>query len=357
MSSAHREPVPGRGTSINPPNRFERLVYEADIDDEEEEPGRPKTVFYRDDSRSLIAFNDSPDIHFRAHINPYRGCEHGCVYCYARPNHEYLGFSSGIDFETKIMVKVDASTLLRHELSSPRWLPQGLGVCGVTDAYQPIERRLELTRRCLQVCLEFGNPVGIVTKNHLVVRDIDVLAELASFGAAAVYVSVTSLDASMARKLEPRATQPEGRLETLRQLSAAGIPAGVMVAPVIPGLTDHEIPAILEAAAAAGARNASYTILRLPYAVKELFERWLDDHFPDKKERVLGRVRETRGGKLNDPRFGNRMRGEGAMAEAIRNIFQLARKRAGLERPFPELSTARFRRPGSQLMLPFDNAE
>lgn len=349
-----QDPIHGRGAAINPPNRFERLSYESDGDVDYEEPGRPKTVFYRDDSRSIIAYNESPDVGFSASFNPYRGCEHGCSYCYARPYHEYLGLSSGIDFETKIFVKEDAPDLLVRELSAARWEPQTLGVSGVTDAYQPIEKRVELTRRCLEVCAEFRNPVCIVTKNRLVARDIDILAQLAPFQAALVFVSVTSLDRELAGKLEPRATQPEGRLAAIRELAQAGIPVAAMVAPIIPGLTDHEVPAILEAAAEAGACQARYTVLRLPYAVKDVFERWLGDHFPEKKEKVLGRVRDLRGGKLNNSHFGQRMRGEGNLADAISNIFRLARRRAGLDRPLPELSAAAFRRPGSQLFLPFD---
>lgn len=349
-----QDPIHGRGAAINPPNRFERLSYESDGDAEYEEPGRPKTVFYRDDSRSIIASNESPDVGFSASFNPYRGCEHGCSYCYARPYHEYLGLSSGIDFETRILVKEDAPDLLVRELSAARWEPQTLGVSGVTDAYQPIEKRVELTRRCLEVCAEFRNPICIVTKNRLVARDIDILARLAAFQAALVFVSVTSLDRELAGKLEPRATQPEGRLAAIRELAQAGIPVAAMVAPIIPGLTDHEVPAILEAAAEAGACQARYTVLRLPYAVKDVFERWLGDHFPEKKEKVLGRVRDLRGGKLNNSHFGQRMRGEGNLADAISNIFRLARRRAGLDRPLPELSAAAFRRPGSQLFLPFD---
>ena len=345
--------IPGRGTSTNPPNRFEPLHYDALEPEEESEPNRPKTTFYRDQSRSIIASNESPDVGFSASINPYRGCEHGCAYCYARPYHEYLGLSSGIDFETKIFIKEDAPELLRAEFAAKRWQPQTLGISGVTDAYQPIERRTELTRLCLEVCRDFRNPVIIVTKNQLVTRDIDILAELTRFQAAAVFVSVTTLDASLARKLEPRASQPEGRLAAIRALAAAGIPTGILAAPVIPGLTDHELPAIVRECAAAGARWAGYVMLRLPYAVKDVFAQWLDDHFPEKKERVLGRLRDMRQGKLNDSRFGFRMKGEGPVADAIGNMFRLARKRAGMETTGLELSTASFRRPREQGWLQF----
>jgi DNA repair photolyase len=345
--------IPTRGTGANPPNRFERLNYDVPELDPEAEPNRPKTVFYRDSSRSIIVYNDSPDVGFSTSINPYRGCEHGCAYCYARPYHEYLGLSAGLDFETKIFVKEDAPELLRAELAAKRWKPQTLGVSGITDAYQPIERRVELTRRCLQVCLGFRNPVVIVTKNSLVTRDIDLLVELAQFQAVAVFISVTSLDATLARKLEPRAALPEARLETIRKLADAGVPTGTLVAPVIPGLTDHELPAIVHEAAAAGAGWAGYVMLRLPYAVKDIFAQWLTDHFPEKRERVLGRLRDMRQGKLNDPRFGVRMTGEGPVADAIGRMFQVARKRAGLERERLHLSTEFFRRPYEQRLLPF----
>lgn len=345
--------IPTRGTGANPPNRFERLNYDQSEWENESEPNRPKTIFYRDSSKSIIAYNDSPDVGFSASINPYRGCEHGCAYCYARPYHEYLGLSSGLDFETKIFIKEDAPELLREELASKKWEPQTLGVSGITDAYQPIERRVELTRRCLQVCLDFRNPVVVVTKNNLVTRDIDVLSELARFQAVAVFISVTSLDASLARKLEPRASLPAVRLDTIRALASAGIPTGTLVAPVIPGLTDHELPAIVREAAAAGAGGAGYVMLRLPFAVKDIFSQWLTDHFPEKKERVLGRLRDMRQGKLNDPRFGVRMTGEGPVAEAIHRMFQVARKRAGLEKVRFELSAASFRRPPEPGWLPF----
>jgi DNA repair photolyase len=346
-------PVHGRGSADNPPNRFDRLHYEPDGDDDPDGPA-PTTQLLRDTTRSLIAYNDSPDVGFTASINAYRGCEHGCAYCYARPTHEYLGFSAGLDFETKIVVKEDAPALLRKELASRSWRPQVLAVSGVTDPYQPVERRLQLTRRCLEVLVEFRNPVAIVTKNHLVTRDLDLLRALATFDAAAVFVSITSLDAELAGTLEPRASRPEGRLAALRELAAAGVPTGVFVAPVIPGLNDHELPAILAAAATAGARFAGYVPLRLPLAVAPLFERWLERHAPEKKERVLGRVRELRGGRLNDPSFGSRMRGDGPLAQAIRDLFVLSRQRAGMAADGPSLSTAAFRRPGDGQRSLFD---
>jgi DNA repair photolyase len=342
-------PLHGRGATINPPGRFEKL--EIAIDEKFEDPN-PRTQYLRDSSQSLITTNDSPDVGFRASINPYRGCEHGCSYCYARPYHEYLGFSAGVDFETRIMVKTDAPRLLRRELSSRKWKPQPLAMSGVTDCYQPIERKLRITRGCLEVLAEFRNPVGIVTKNHLVTRDIDLLAELARFQAASVHVSVTTLDAALARKLEPRAASPAHRLDAIRQLAGAGVPVGVLMAPVIPGLTDHEIPAVLQAAREAGAVQAGYVMLRLPYGVKDVFSAWLETHLPDAKDRVLGRIREVRGGKLNETDFGSRMRGEGLLAEQIRRLFAVCRQRAGFPDEGPGLSTAAFRNPaGEQLEL------
>src|SRR5262245_24042932 len=316
-------PIHGRGTSSNPPNRFIPLNYEPAPDD----PDGPAlaTQFFEDCSRSIVATNDSPDVGFTHSINPYRGCEHGCVYCYSRPFHEYLGFSPGLDFETKIMVKPDAPELLRRKLMEKSWRPVAIAMSGVTDCYQPIERRLKITRRCLEVLAEFRNPVGIVTKNRLVTRDIDVLTELAKFNAAAVVIAVTTLDADLVGKMEPRTSRPPARLAAISELAAAGIRVGVLVAPIIPGLTDHEIPSILAAAAAAGASSAGYTMLRLPFEVAGLFQSWLDQHFPEKKDRVLSRVRDMRGGRLNDPNFGSRMRGRGVWADMIHDVFTLHR--------------------------------
>ncbi|HUC84617.1 MAG TPA: PA0069 family radical SAM protein, partial [Candidatus Acidoferrales bacterium] len=312
----------------------------------------PKTQFFRDASQSAITFNQSPDIPFNAGINPYRGCEHGCSYCYARITHEYLGFSAGLDFESRIMVKEDAPELLRRELSSPKWKPQLVAMSGVTDCYQPVERRLQLTRRCLAVFAEFRNPVGIITKNHLVTRDIDLLRELAAHQAVEVNISVNSLDNELAARLEPRASLPKHRLAAVEALSRAGIPVGVLVAPIIPTLNEPEIVAVLQAAKAAGAHWAGMEILRLPLTVAPVFEKWLETHFPEKKEKVLNRIRAIRGGKLNDPRFGSRMRGEGIFAEQIAQMFQIARRRVGIPDEGPELSVAHFRRPGgNQLEL------
>jgi DNA repair photolyase len=345
-------PIHGRGTGENPGNRFETIRYEVDPDLDPEERPSPRTVFLRDTSRSIIVRNDSPDVGFDASINPYRGCEHGCIYCYARPYHEYLGFSSGLDFETKILVKENAADLLRRELASPGWKPEILGISGVTDPYQPIERQLRLTRGCLEVLAEFRNPVRVITKNHLVTRDADLLSELAGHHAAGVFLSVTTLDEELRRVMEPRTATAAARLEAIRTLSGAGVPTGVMVAPIIPGLNDHEVPAILSAAAGAGALFAAYTIVRLPYAVNDLFIEWLARHFPDRKDKVLGGIRSVRGGKLNDSRFGSRMRGEGARADIIKRMFRVASKNAGIPQAGSELSTAAFRRSGPPALFP-----
>ena len=344
----------GRGASGNPANRFEALHLELDPiePNEQDERPRPKTQFFRDDTKTILARNNSPDVCFERSVNPYRGCEHGCAYCFARPTHEYLGFSAGLDFESKIMVKENAAELLEAELSSPKWKPQVVAMSGVTDPYQPVERRLQITRRCLGVLAKFRNPVAIITKNRLVTRDIDVLGQLAAHNAVGVNISITSLDRNLQRILEPRTSPPQARLDAVAQLHAAGIPVGVMVAPIIPGITDHEVPAILEACGKAGAQFAAYVILRLPWAVAPLFERWLDEHFPERKEKVLGRIRHMRGGgeKLYDSRWTIRQTGEGIFAEQIEAMFDVARRRAGIKGR-PALSTAAFRRPNEQLPL------
>jgi DNA repair photolyase len=341
----------GRGAADNPPNRFIPLHYAADPDCPPEDAPAPQTQFLRDATRTIIATNDSPDVGFSHSVNPYRGCEHGCAYCYARPFHEYLGFSAGLDFETKIMVKEDAAKLLRRELTAKSWKPVTLAFSGVTDCYQPIERKLQLTRQCLQVCAEFRNPVGVITKNALVTRDADVLADLAGDGAAMVFLSVTTLDADLCGALEPRASRPAARLAAMKALTEAGVPVGVMIAPVIPGLTDHETPAILAACRDAGALEAGYVTLRLPHAVAPLFEAWLDRHAPAQKEKVLGRIREMRGGRLYDSRFGNRQRGEGEWADVYRAMFKMACKRVGIHGRDAKLNTAAFRRPGERLLF------
>jgi DNA repair photolyase len=340
----------GRGTSSNPANRFESTSY-ARIEWDDAEDPQPQTLFLKDTTRSIINYNDSPDVGFEASVNPYRGCEHGCIYCFARPNHEYLGFSAGLDFETKILVKEDAPELLRRELSSKSWKPQVIAISGVTDPFQPIERRLKLTRRCLEVLAEFRNPVVIITKNELVTRDIDLLSDLARHDSALVCVSVTTLDADLARELEPRASQPQRRIAAIEQLSAAGIPVNAMLAPMIPGLTDHEIPAIVAAVAAAGARLAGFVPIRLPYGVAPLFEEWLTVHRPLQKDKILNRIREMRGGRLNDPAFGSRMHGHGAYAQQMAELFEVSCRKAGLNQSRPNLSAESFRRQTAQISL------
>ncbi len=338
-------PVHGRGTAANPRNRFETIDVVLDPDGDAPDDRPIATTYLRDTSRTIIAHNDSPDVGFEWSINPYRGCEHGCIYCYARPTHEYLSFSAGLDFETKILVKENAAQLLREAIASPKWQGQSLAISGVTDCYQPIERKLGITRACLEVLAEFRNPASVITKNHLVTRDADLLGELAKHNASAAFLSITTLDADLQRVMEPRASTPKRRLDAVRELTDAGVPVGVMVAPVIPGLTDHEIPQILQAAADAGARTAAYVPLRLPFAVKDLFQTWLEQHFPDRKDKVLNRIRELRGGKLNDSNFVSRMRGEGVWAEQLKNVFEVARRRAGLDKPFPKISSEAFKRP------------
>jgi DNA repair photolyase len=348
----------GRGTTLDPPNRFDALHLEPASDpdafEEDADVAPTPTRFYRDASRTVLAENQSPDIGFRYSLNPYRGCEHGCIYCYARPSHEYLGFSAGLDFERRIMVKEDAPELLRRTFSSRRWRPEVVALSGNTDCYQPIERQLGLTRRCVEVFAAFGNPVAVITKSALVARDADLYADLARRNAAHVAVSVTTLDGELARRMEPRAARPERRLDAIAALAAAGVPTSVMIGPVIPGLNDAEIPRILEAAARAGARGASWVLLRLPQPVDALFDAWLAERFPDRRARILHRIRETRAGNITDSTFGRRMRGQGAYAEQIAALFAAAARKHGLDGPLPDLSAAAFRRPaepGAQLGL------
>jgi len=341
--SALRPARKGRGARANPTGRFERARVEPDLDClneaideglEESAPG-PKTEAIPDPSRSAISFNHSPDIPFDASFNPYRGCEHGCAYCYARPTHEYLGYSAGLDFETKILVKHHAPELLRRELSALRWKPQVVAVSGVTDAYQPLERRLQLTRRCIEVFEEFRNPITVITKSALVTRDLDLFRRLAEYEAISVALSVTTLNPDLQRVLEPRASSSLERLRAIEKLSAAGIPTGVMVAPILPGLTGH-------------------IVLRLPHGLRDLFDDWLLTHRPLRRKKVLSRLGSLRGGRLDDPRFGSRMRGEGPFAQQIADLFRLCARKQGLDRPAPILSTTSFRRPGgTQLALGF----
>jgi DNA repair photolyase len=348
-------PIHGRGAAHNPPNRFDPIdvVWDDDSTVDPADAPAPQTVFLRDASRTILATNDSPDVMIEASINPYRGCEHGCIYCYARPTHEYFGLSAGIDFETKIFVKERAPELLRAELMRKSYTPKVVSISGVTDCYQPIERKLQITRKCLEVLAEFRNPVGVITKNHLVTRDADLLAEMGKLNLSIAILSVTTLDNDVQRVLEPRTATPARRLAAIETLAKAGVRVGVMVAPVIPGLTDHEMPAILKAARDAGAVFAGYVPVRLPFALATMFEDWLEKHFPQRKAKVLGRIRDIRGGKLNDSEFHSRMSGQGPMAEQLSQMFDLAKRRAGYPtEAFPPLSKDHFRRPpGPQMTL------
>jgi DNA repair photolyase len=349
----------GRGAIDNPAGRFERMDFEADGDaldalltpDEAEYGCQRKTEVFKDTSKSIVTTNDSPDVGMEASVNPYRGCEHGCIYCYARPTHEYLGMSAGLDFETKIFAKPDAAKLLRDKLTAPSWQPKVLMLSGVTDCYQPLERKMELTRSCMKVLAEFRNPAALVTKNHLVTRDVDIFAKMAEYDCIGANLSITTLDPHLARIMEPRASQPKLRLKAVETLAKAGIPVGIMIGPVLPGLTDSEIPAILKSAADAGAVSAHYTMLRLPYGVKDLFQSWLEQHFPDKAQKVLNRVRDVRGGKLNNAQFGSRMVGEGIYAQQVAQMMRLYKKRYGLDQNKRRLSTAHFRRVTDQMSL------
>ena len=355
---------PGRGTFERPRNRFDKQHTEAD---EHSASGlwsddgngseviplpagsavRVRTTEVVDASRSILAENTSPDIPFRFSVNPYRGCEHGCIYCYARPSHEMLGFDAGLDFETRIQVKHNAPALLRAALARPSWQPETIALSGNTDCYQPLEDSLRLTRACLEILAEARNPTSVITKSALVTRDLDVLGELARHGAVQVRISLTTLDPALARKMEPRAASPGRRLDAISRLRSAGIPVGVMIAPVVPGLTDEEIPALLRAARGAGAGAASWTLLRLPPPVDQLFADWLERMLPERRQRILSRIRATREGALSDSTFGRRMRGNGIYAEQIGALFRSCARRAGLDRPLPALDASHFRRPSA----------
>jgi DNA repair photolyase len=351
MPNPDRPLARGRGSQIDPPNRFGGTYHEVDLEnlehDEDHLEGlrRRPTEYLPDRSRTIVAENDSHDVGFRYSINPYRGCTHGCAYCFARPTHEYLGFGAGLDFETKIMVKEDAPELFRAFLARDGWAAHPIAMSGVTDCYQPAERRYRLTRGCLEVAREARQPMSIITKNALVLRDLDLLREMARGRRIHVYLSITTLDAKLARSMEPRTSTPAARLRAVRELSGAGVPVGVLVAPVIPGLTDSEIPAILAEAKEAGAGAAGYTLLRLPMAVAPVFTEWLERTHPGHAERVLGRVRAARGGKLNVSEFGARMRGTGEMAGQIVALFRLYARKYGLDGPLPGLDGSEFRPP------------
>lgn len=346
-----QSPLRGRGTTATPQNRFESLRTDVGweqlaADDELLiEPRRVVTEFLPDKSQSLIVENDSPDIPFRFGVNAYRGCEHGCAYCYARPGHEYLGMNAGLDFETKILVKYDAIRIFRRELNRPSWKGDWIHMSGVTDCYQPCERKFRLTRGLLEVMNEASQAVTIVTKNALVCRDIDILSQMAERNLVQVGLSVTTLDPKLGRVLEPRTSSPEARLKAIAALSSAGITVRAMLAPLIPGLTDHELPQLLEAVKAAGAGAASYILLRLPHAVAPIFQQWLVEHRPLALPRIEGLIRGARGGALYKAEFGTRMKGQGVYADHIKKTFAVFVKKLGLDGPMPELDCSQFRRP------------
>ena len=352
-----RQSLTGRGALSNPPGRFDKQQL-ASVDDgwyQEEAPESIATTLEPDRAREVITTNDSPDIPFEQSINPYRGCESSCIYCYARPSHAYMGLSPGLDFESRLFYKADAAKVLERQLARPGYVCKANTLGANTVPYQPVERRMKVTRSILEVLARTHHPVAIITKHALVLRDLDLLAGMALEGLVSVAVSVTTLDTELKRVMEPRAASPQARLRTLAALSAAGVPTSVMAAPMIPALNDHELEAILEAAAAAGARWAGYVLLRLPYEIKDLFREWLAEHFPDRAAHVMSLIRDMRGGRDYDSRFGTRMRGTGPYAQLLGNRFRLACRRLELNlEPRAPLDTSRFRPPGpavAQLQL------
>ncbi len=351
MDESKRPLIVGRGAQVQPANRYLSVQLEADLEQVADDQqylaslGRPPTVYLPDDSQSIISENDSPDVGFRYSVNPYRGCAHGCSYCYARPTHEYLGLSAGLDFETKVMVKHRAPELLRDWLARPSWKPEPIAFSGVTDCYQPAEREFELTRGCLQVAEASRQPVTIITKNSLVTRDLDILADMARQRLVRVALSVTTLDQQLARKMEPRTSSPIARLRAIERLAAAGVSTFVMVAPVIPGLNDIEIPAILREARDAGAQGAAFTLLHLPTTVRDVFYDWIDRQLPDQADKIRSRIRATRDGKDNHSEFGKRMRGTGPIAKQIRDTFKLFAKRYGFDQKLAPLNCSAFQPP------------
>jgi DNA repair photolyase len=339
------------GSNLDPPNRFESIRRETDLEhlewDQEYLRGvNNRKIEYIDDaSRSIISENASPDIPFRYSINPYRGCVHSCSYCYARPGHEFLGFNAGLDFETKIVVKRDAPQLFREFLSNKKWNPEPIDFSGVTDCYQPAEREFRLTRQCLEVALECRQPVSIITKNALVLRDLELLTQLASDNLVHVYLSITSLDPELAREMEPRTSIPSARLRAVRGLAESGVPVGVMTAPIIPGLNDHEIPQLLASAAANGAKTAKYLILRLPLTVEPVFLEWLQRTQPNRFDKVVNQIRSTRSGRLSQSQFHARMVGEGELAERIRELFTVFSRKHNLHGSLPPHNCSAFQAP------------
>ncbi len=344
---ADRPGPKGRGCAENPPNRFESAYLANDPDSDEEPTLNASTQILTDHAKTVIRRNNSPDLGFEYSINVYRGCEHGCIYCYARPTHETLGYSAGLDFETKILVKSRAAEILREELMHPRWRGDMITMSSVTDCYQPLEKRLGITRQCLAVLADFCNPLTVITKNFLVTRDMDLLARMSQAGAARVYISMTTLRKELTAVMEPRTSAPQRRLDAIHQLSVAGVSVGVLVAPVIPGLTDFEIADIVHAAAAAGAQFADMTPVRLPYGLKDMFTTWLERNFPDRASKVLARIRDIRGGKLNDSNFYSRMTGQGEFADQIHGLFRMACRKSGFSDGPPAFRPDTFQRPAA----------
>lgn len=336
----------GRGAQLNPKNRFQSgeyfCMYPEAIDDWEQIPR--KTEFIMDDSKSVVNKVESPDVGMLYSVNPYQGCEHGCVYCYARNSHEYWGYSAGLDFESRIVVKKNAAALLRRFFDRPDWTPSPISLSGNTDCYQPIERRMRITRQLLEVCLEYRNPVGILTKNSLVLRDLDILKELAKMDLVRVFTSITSLDEDLRLKMEPRTASYHNRLKVVETMSKEGIPTGIMNAPIIPGLTDHQMPDVLKAAADAGAKWAGYTIIRLNGALGPLFRDWLFKAYPDRADKVWESICACHGGQVNDNRWGNRIVGEGKFAEMIKMQFQIFTRKYGLNQTEFQFNTSHFRK-------------
>ena len=346
----------GRGARSNPSHRYSEFDFNYEDDGWESLAELPalKTEIFNETAKTIITRNESPDISFDRSINPYRGCEHGCTYCYARPAHAYMGLSPGLDFESKLFIKPNAAALLREEFTAPTYTPRTIALGANTDPYQPIERTYRITRSLIEVMAEFKHPFGIVTKSGLVTRDIDLLAPLAKLGLVKVAVSITTLDGKLARAMEPRAVTPGKRLATLEALSKAGIPTVVMIGPVIPGLNDHEIENILKSAASVGTREAGYTMLRLPHEVKGIFKDWLEKAYPDRYNKVMAQVKEVRGGRETSAKFGERMTGSGPVAWLIGRRFQLACQKLGLNASRLKLRNdlfARPARPGDQLTL------
>lgn len=350
----------GRGAGIAPPSRFDKTGRENFDDgwDIPEEAAALPTQIFPDESRTIFSKNESPDIPFSISVNAYRGCEHGCIYCFARPTHNYFDLSAGFDFESKIFAKFEAARLLEKEFRKTKYIPHTIALSGVTDIYQPVERRLKITRSLLEVCEAYNHPVALITKNALIRRDLDILSRLAEKNLVRAYMSITTLDGNLARRMEPRASTPTQRLAALQALTAAGVETGVMLAPQIPFINDHEVEAILGAAAEAGATSAGYITLRLPWDLKDLFHDWLKRHFPEREEKVFAQIRAMHGGKEYEANFFTRMQGTGQYAEMLGQRFHVAAKRLGLLRERSAMTTALFSRPsdpiygeGNQLRL------